>query len=263
MNANDDISGLRDDDRRFDRLVDGELSEAERREMLLRLDDQPGAWRRCALAFLEAQALRHELGASVPAAAESENGDSPHLCAAPSGPFRQMGTVPFFRPNWRSSLAGALAVAASFQVAFVLGMHVRSGPAGPGNRGLPDDSLASAAVGEADAGHTSRQATVPAPPGPPAVSPGQWQLVTLQGPAGPEGETATIQLPAVERETYDEHLFENLPSAVPERLLQALRQRGLEVRQERQILNMELRDGRQLVVPTDRVQVRYVGGPTL
>ncbi len=27
-----------------------------------------------------------------------EKGDSPHLCEAPSGPFRQMGTVPFFRP---------------------------------------------------------------------------------------------------------------------------------------------------------------------
>jgi len=26
-----------------------------------------------------------------------EKGDSPHLCEAPSGPFRQMGTVPFFR----------------------------------------------------------------------------------------------------------------------------------------------------------------------
>ena len=25
----------------------------------------------------------------------AEKGDSPHLCAAPSGPFRQMGTVPF------------------------------------------------------------------------------------------------------------------------------------------------------------------------
>jgi dihydroorotate dehydrogenase electron transfer subunit len=28
-----------------------------------------------------------------------EKGDNPHLCAAPSGPFRQMGTVPFFRPH--------------------------------------------------------------------------------------------------------------------------------------------------------------------
>jgi ethanolamine utilization protein EutN len=30
-----------------------------------------------------------------------EKGDSPHLCEAPSGPFRQMGTVPFF-PTGRS-----------------------------------------------------------------------------------------------------------------------------------------------------------------
>ena len=29
------------------------------------------------------------------AGTESEKGDSPHLCEAPSGPFRQMGTVPF------------------------------------------------------------------------------------------------------------------------------------------------------------------------
>ena len=28
-----------------------------------------------------------------------EKGDSPHLCEAPSGPFRQMGTVPFFHPR--------------------------------------------------------------------------------------------------------------------------------------------------------------------
>ncbi len=32
-----------------------------------------------------------------------EKGDSPHLCEAPSGPFRQMGTVPFFRV-WPAAL---------------------------------------------------------------------------------------------------------------------------------------------------------------
>ena len=43
------------DDSRFDRLVDGELSEEERRELLAGLDAEPGGWRRCALAFLESQ----------------------------------------------------------------------------------------------------------------------------------------------------------------------------------------------------------------
>jgi acetylornithine deacetylase len=37
------------------------------------------------------RALIAALAAELP-----EKGDSPHLCAAPSGPFRQMGTVPFF-----------------------------------------------------------------------------------------------------------------------------------------------------------------------
>ncbi len=37
-----DISG--NDDLRFDRLVDGELSDSERRELLALLDDEPGEY---------------------------------------------------------------------------------------------------------------------------------------------------------------------------------------------------------------------------
>ncbi len=51
-----------DDRRVLDRLVDGELGVDERRELLAALDDEPGGWRRCALAFLEAQAWRWQLG---------------------------------------------------------------------------------------------------------------------------------------------------------------------------------------------------------
>jgi hypothetical protein len=51
---------LHNDDILFDRLVDGELSGAERRALLESLDARPQAWRRCALAFLEAQTWRKE-----------------------------------------------------------------------------------------------------------------------------------------------------------------------------------------------------------
>src|SRR5262249_14017698 len=46
-----------------DRLVDGELSNAEQREVLLAADREPDGWRRLALAFVESQALRLELSA--------------------------------------------------------------------------------------------------------------------------------------------------------------------------------------------------------
>src|SRR5688572_21196483 len=49
------------DDRRMGRLVDGELSPEEYRALVASFDDEPGAWRRCALAFLEAQALGFDL----------------------------------------------------------------------------------------------------------------------------------------------------------------------------------------------------------
>ncbi len=56
-----------DDESRFgesiDLLVDGELDEASRRILLGRLDTEPDGWKRCGLAFLEAQAWR---GAMAP-----------------------------------------------------------------------------------------------------------------------------------------------------------------------------------------------------
>ena len=52
MNTSDDSIAI-------DRLIDGELDEHERRELLLRLDTMPDGWRRCALAFLEAREFAH------------------------------------------------------------------------------------------------------------------------------------------------------------------------------------------------------------
>ena len=59
------------DDRLLDRLVDGELSDIERRELLLHFENEPAGWRRCALAFLEDQNWREAfvlLAAPAPAA---------------------------------------------------------------------------------------------------------------------------------------------------------------------------------------------------
>ena len=50
----------------LDRLVDGELAEADRREAVAKpLEHQPTGWRQCALAFLEAQSWRDLLGVAA------------------------------------------------------------------------------------------------------------------------------------------------------------------------------------------------------
>src|SRR5947207_1183726 len=89
------------DDIRFDQLVDGELSGAERRRFLESLDAQPEGWRCCALAFLEAQSWREELGQVAQSRPRSQGSVSPALSDAPRR-----------KTQWTASLQW-LAIAAS------------------------------------------------------------------------------------------------------------------------------------------------------
>src|SRR5262245_54952528 len=96
---------------RLERLVDGELSPEEYRALLASLDEEPGLWRQCALAFLEAQALRHELG-------NVRSGLDVRECAPLTS-----DVAPTTSTAW-DKLQILLAVAASFLVAFGLGLAV-------------------------------------------------------------------------------------------------------------------------------------------
>jgi len=121
------------DDLRFDRLVDGELSDAERRRLLASLDDEPGGWQCCALAFLEAQAWRQTMQV-VPqrgdsARADPWQGTSKGQLPKPAQPTPQSGSngdghddVAADRP---SLVRLVLAMAACFLVAFFLGSEFR------------------------------------------------------------------------------------------------------------------------------------------
>lgn len=89
----------------FDRLVDGELSPHDRHELLASLDQSDDGWRRCALAFLEAQAWGREMKAFVAEPAPSQV----HLPVV-----RSTSSTVFSAARW-------LALAASLLLAFYLG----------------------------------------------------------------------------------------------------------------------------------------------
>ncbi len=105
-------------DRAFDRLVDGELSADERQQLLASLDDRAGGWRRCALAFLEAQTWRGEMRRIV---------SEPSFTKPPASSVSPYTKLPTSSVSLSSAASSTwLATAASLMLAFGLGwrMHV-------------------------------------------------------------------------------------------------------------------------------------------
>jgi len=236
------------DDQRFDLLVDGELSEAARRELLSRLDDEPGGWRRCALAFLEVQSWRHVFGAVA---------GEPSVELPPRRPAR------WFR--FGGPAGTLLAMAASFMAALVLGGLVQA----IRNPGILDGGMAPEArvdqpAAEAQADEAGPpENLLPRSPGKLASAQPRVGLVELPGPEGPAGEGQIIWLPVVEGDQLGEDWLKSLPTPMSPELLEQLQQAGLRVEQRRKLLPWRMKDGRRLVVPVDEVDLHYVGNPTL
>src|ERR1700754_5979 len=102
----------------IDRLVDGELSNDERRQLLATLEAQPDGWRRCALAFVEAQTWRGAMGSLLRENAAPVEPKSLPNVVENSG---SAGASSLRSETSRSHLATWFAVAASIVVAFGLG----------------------------------------------------------------------------------------------------------------------------------------------
>jgi predicted RNA binding protein YcfA (HicA-like mRNA interferase family) len=224
-----------EDQRLLDLLVDGELNDADRRELLLRLERAPDGWRRCAAAFLEAQAWRGEARAMV---------------TAPAAPSERSG-----RPQ-PASLAGArssvqiwmpLALAAGLLVAttWVFWNRNADGPVGPGLAGNPPQKVPALSGNNGPGSRIN--------PGP-ATSPQSVQLVVDGGADGQRN----VEVPLVDAAQMDEALFGQFSPALPPEMIRFLEQNGHQVVRERQLRPYELRDGRRIVVPVDQVEIRPV-----
>ena len=154
------------DQRLLDRLVDGEIANEERRELLRRLESEPDGWRRCALAFLEAQAWWDSL-ADV---AASPEGKSPatQQYITPNGDVGQ--SLRSGNSHVVRLVASLIALSACLTVAFATGWILHKKPAeAPANHLVANAQPSDApAVRPAASDQASASATVASQQLPPA-----------------------------------------------------------------------------------------------
>jgi DNA-binding transcriptional ArsR family regulator len=240
----------RDEQRVLDHLVDGELSAANRRELLSALDDEPGAWRRCALAFLEAQSWRWQLSrlAAEPLVSHVSSTPPP----APSGLRR------------RSLWGWGLAIAAGLLVAFSLGTRF------PVDKTLDDAALARQEAAIGDVAPTLDVPSLDEPWDSRALADNEtevddglpWETLTLASEDGSKDDAFQLRVLNADADggtsaASDQALVAQVQSAISSRLMRELEAAGWEVKRERRLVRVELSDGRRMIVPVDEVDISY------
>lgn len=226
----------------LDLLVDGELRDDERRDLLAWCEREPDGWRRCALAFLEAQDWSKVLGdLSERAGAASEEpatirAELPQVVHAESTQIQPTPTATHGVSTRRIRQWGTmLAMAASVALAFTLGQRMHD--AGKAGRIVPDGVGGIRAVDDRGA--------------PADRSPGPVRLVVGGSPGSGE-----IQLPVMPGDELGSDWLRTQPAAMPDDVRQALERLGHHVEQRRRLVPYRLDDGRRVLVPVDQVEVR-------
>ena len=257
-------------DRALMALVDGELSRTRRRELLRQLDARSDVddWRRCALMFLEDQALRaafaesssgiaRDPGVSCALAGVAEAGTSPGSQIVPHGRSgdREDEQQPTVQRRGNGTDNGPRVapvqsfwmLAAGLAVAFFVGMQVGSPWEGTGVNGGGPDGLPAAVplagdgsvpAGNQGAGqlfaNTPRQGAVP-----------DQRLRNAGNRQAADGASTVF--------VQDQNFWDR-GGLVPRSVQQSFRNLGAEVQSERGWIPVRTSDGRQFVIPYEEVK---------
>jgi hypothetical protein len=219
-----------DDDRLFDRLVDGELSDRERRELLQSLEAAPAGWRRCAMAFLEAQSWRQGMRRMV-------RGTAP---GAPTAAPRT-GTQPARRLSTRSMVA-SLALAAGLLLAVTLAVRQRGTEPGVNNIARSEEKPPATDIvppdGLADGANDGRDND--------ALT--FWVRDET-------GQQRRVRVPLMDADPMDRELGMAFQSGVPDELRTHLQGRGYDVQSRRRYAPLMLENGRRMIVPVEDTKI--------
>lgn len=235
-----------DDQRTFDLLVDGELSPEQVRWLLASMEEQPSGWRRCALAFLEAQSWGRDL-------------DVIRAEATASSPTERASNQATFS---RRSLT-ILVMAAGLLVAFLLGLGMQSTRQGRQIAQPPKNTPKQNSQNQQENLKPQETQKLRENPALAKTTVPQTKLKSVDPYQKNHPPGTLVDLPLVHAAQASQEEWFNQRSVVPDHLLWLLRRSGHEVLQQRQWVPLDLQDGRRVIVPVDRVEVLYVGSPRI
>lgn len=224
-------------DQELDRLADGELAPAEVRDLLAALESAPGGWRRCALAFVQSQALRRGLT---------------QYCA-PAPVTRDAATPPARVASRPTSRLGWLATAASLVVAFGAGMAASLSvrPAGHDAQRVAAD-LTQPSITAPDPVTAPIDALVQGPPQ--RAVQADADVVTFWTQDA-NGQRHTLPARLVDAEEINERLGVRFRSAVSPQVRTRLEQQGYRFESRKRYAPLGIDDGRTLIVPVEDMRL--------
>lgn len=220
------------------KLVDGELSRDDERELLLSLDDDSRSWRTLSLLFLEERLLRTSLRAIVPMP-ETAPMVSPPVAARP---------VPSSRV--RALLVGSLVAACSF----CLGLLVSHGS-------LPAVGVDPAPIAQHDSSSTLPVVEKPVMTSSDDTStdidgvPTEYISMKLVGNDNVALQQVEVPVISTSPESITNMNVSYQPM-VPDEVRQAFLRQGKTVSEQIQLIPIQLQDGREAVLPITDIRVR-------
>jgi hypothetical protein len=239
----------------LDRLVDGELSDAERRDVLAALEREDCSdtcgWRRLALCFVEAQTLRRDLNVMAAPVHQSRTK------ATRSADVTATSLKAVQRKRTRATIGRTMVAAICCFVAFGLGRNsaqtssqmaatvpgvVRPEVVTPDTKTFADPNSDASLMAMTSADDAETQQTM---------------RLVLDDLAGLLPQA--VDVPVINDSDWDPVTFLDGPPSIPVAVQQVLLRQGRLVHEERQLYPVQLSDGRRGVVPISDVTVIDAG----
>lgn len=224
------------DEQQIDLLVDNELSRENQRELFDRLEEVPGGWRRCALAFLEARAWKSDLsGAANP------KSDTTNHAPTASADLELTQNANKSNMNYRWWTLAAMALL-SFTLGIASGrQYFQSNP--------------TPSIGGSDHAPEIAQQALPKPEEP-EQSTVKWYEMEVPG----NQNNPTFSVPVVEGlapEVAQQWLSQGQQqTSLPAELRRQLEREGHRVIEERGLVPVSVGDGREVWLPYYEVEIQ-------